>query len=107
MGFTVDQPSGKRDRDVIRRLLVKSDGQELPQRERIGETPRDTALAIESFEEPDHHDAEILARRQGWTSEFVVIETGAGRFAECVELGLVENLVEPPVEGVPRCRGQL
>ena len=81
MGFTVDQPSGTRDRDVIRRPLVQSDRQELPQRERIGETPRDAALAIESLEEPDHHDAEVLARRQGWTSESVVIETGAGSFA--------------------------
>src|SRR5450755_5043351 len=98
MGFTVDQPSGTRDRDVIGCLLIQADGQELSQRERIGETPRDAALAIKSFEEPDHHDAEILARRQGWTSEFVVIETGAGSFAECVELGLVENVVESLVE---------
>src|ERR1022692_4114271 len=88
-------------------LLVKSDGQELPQRERIGKAPRDAALTIESFEEPDHHHAEILARRQGWTSEFVVIETGAGSFTAGVELGLVENLVEPLVEGVTRCCGQL
>jgi hypothetical protein len=43
MDFTVDQPSGSRDRDVIRRLLGKADGQELAQRERIGETPRDAA----------------------------------------------------------------
>ena len=49
MGFTVDQPSGTRDRDVIRRRLVKADGQELPQRERIGETPCNAALTIEPF----------------------------------------------------------
>jgi len=42
---------GTRDRYVIRSLLVEPDGQELPQRERIGETPCDAASAVESFEE--------------------------------------------------------
>ena len=54
--------------------------QELPQREGIGQAPGDAAFAIETFEEADHHDAEILARRQRRTSEFLVIETGAGWF---------------------------
>ena len=100
-------PSGARYRDVIGSLLVEPDGQELPQRERIGEAPRDAALAVESFKEADHHDAEILARRQGWTSELVVIEIGAVGFTEEVELGVVENFVQPLVERVARCCGQL
>ena len=49
MGFAVDQASGARDGDVIRRVLIESDGQELPQRERIGETPCNAALTIEPF----------------------------------------------------------
>jgi hypothetical protein len=47
MGFPVDQASGAPDGDVIRRVLVESDGQELPQRELIGETPGNAAFAIE------------------------------------------------------------
>ena len=78
-----------------------------PQRERIGEAPRDAALAVESFKEADHHDAEILARRQGWTSELGVIEIGAVGFAEWVELGVVENFIQPLVEGVAWRCGQL
>src|SRR5438874_10337579 len=88
VGFAVYHASSARYRDVIRSLLVQSDGQELSQRERIGEAPRDAALAVESFKEADHHDAEILARRQRWTSELVVIEMGAVGFAEGVELGV-------------------
>jgi hypothetical protein len=60
MGFTIDEPSGTRDRDVIRRPLVQSDGQELPQRERIGETPRDGTLAIKSSNNP------IIITRKYW-----------------------------------------
>ena len=107
MGFAVYQASGARYRDVIGSLLVESDGQELPQRERIGQPPRDAALAVESFKKADHHDAEILARRQGWTSELGVIEIGAVGFAEWVELGVVENFIQPLVEGVAWCCRQL
>jgi len=63
MGCGIDQPSGARDRDVIGRLLIQPNGEELPQRERIGEAPSDAALAIESLEEADPHDAEILTWR--------------------------------------------
>ncbi len=68
MCFRVDQPSSARDGDVVWRFLVESDREELPQRERIGQSPCDAAFAVESFEEADHHDAEILSGRQGRAS---------------------------------------
>jgi hypothetical protein len=46
MRLGIDEPSGTRDRYVIRSLLVEPDGQELPQRERIGEMPCDAAFAV-------------------------------------------------------------
>jgi hypothetical protein len=64
MGFGVDQPSGAGDGHMIGRLLVECNGEELPERERVGQAPGDAALAGESFEEADHHDAEILAREE-------------------------------------------
>jgi hypothetical protein len=105
MGFGVNQPSGARDGDVIGRVLVERDGEELPERERIGEAPGDAALAVESFEEANHHDTEILARRKGWTAEVLVIELGATGFTENVEPGVVEDFVEPLVEGMTGCCG--
>ena len=92
---------------MIRRLLVEPDRKELPQRERIGQTPRDAAFAVQSFEEADHHDAEILARRQRRTPQFIVIEVGAAGLAETIETGVVQNLVEPLIEGMTGCRRQL
>src|SRR5436305_354278 len=94
MSFTVDQSPGARDGDVIRRLLIQCDREELPERERIGQAPSDAALAVEALEKADHHDAEILARRKGWTAELLVIELGTAGFAEGVELGVVENFCE-------------
>ena len=64
MSLGVNQPPGSRDRYVIGSVLVEPQGQEPPQRERIGQPPCDAALAVESFEETDHHYAEVQARRQ-------------------------------------------
>src|SRR5436305_4919664 len=96
MGICVDQASGSRDGHVIGRALIQSDGQELSQGEGIGESPGNAPLAVEPFEEPDHHDAEVLARSQRWPSEFVVVEAGALSFAETIEPGGVEHLIETP-----------
>src|SRR5205823_12033660 len=107
VGVAVDEPPGARDRDVIGRVLVECDRQELSQRKRIGEAPGDAALTVESFEEADHHDPEILAWRQGWSSQSVVIKAATVCFAEKVELGIVEYFVKPLIEGVAWCCGQL
>jgi len=52
------------------------------------------AFAIESFEEANHHDAEILAGSRDGVPIYV-IEAGASGFAERIKLGVVENFVEP------------
>src|SRR5579872_3690305 len=100
MNFTVDQSAGARDSDVIRRLLIQCDGKEPAQRERIGQAPRDPSLTFEALKEADHHDAEILARRKRRASQLMVIEVGAGGLAENIELGVVEDFVEPFIEGM-------
>src|SRR4051794_15027372 len=106
MGLCVDQASGPRDGDVIGRALIQVDGKELARGEGICEPPSDAPLAIQPFEEPDHHHAEVLAGSQRWPSEFVVVETGAPCFAESIEPGGVEHLVEPRVERMAGSPGE-
>src|SRR4051794_22144264 len=98
MGLCVDQASGSRDGDVIGSALIQADRQELAQGEGIGESPGDAPLTVQPFEEPNHHDAEVLARRQRWPSELVVIEAGALSFTERIEPGGVKYLIETRVE---------
>jgi len=88
---------------MIRRLLIECNGEELPERERIGQAPSDAALAVEAFEEADLHDAEILAGWERWAAELFMIEVGATGLAEGVELGVVEDFVEPLVEEMAGC----
>src|SRR5216684_7835925 len=92
---------------MVRRFLIQSDGQKLPQRERIGQTPRDATLAVEPFEETDHHEAEVQARRQGRPPQLGVIEAGATLLAEAVKTSLVENLVQAAIERMARSHRQL
>src|SRR5260370_29788259 len=92
---------------MVRRLLIQSDGQKLPQRERIGQTPRDATLTVEPFEETDHHNAEVQARRQRWPPQFRVIEAGPTLLAEAVKTSFVENLVQAAIERMARGHRQL
>src|ERR1700690_274973 len=101
-GCRVDQSPGARDGGMTRGLLIQADRKKLPQGQRIGHTPRDAAFAIEPFEETNHHNAEILARRKRRTAQLIVIEGRAVGLAEAVELGVVQDLVETLVEGVAR-----
>src|SRR3954469_7142762 len=107
MGLCIDQASGSRDGDVIGCPLIQADGQELAQGEGIGHSPSDAPLAVEPFEEPDHYDAKVLARRQRWPSEFVVVEASALCFTEAIEPRRVEHVVETPVERVARRHSEL
>src|SRR5229473_1392978 len=92
---------------MVRRLLIQSDGQKLPQRERIGQTPRDATLAVEPFKETDHHDAEVQAWRQGRPPQLGVIEAGATLLAEAVKTSFVENLVQAAIKRMARGHRQL
>src|SRR5437868_9570303 len=100
MCVCIDEASGSRDGDVIGRALIQADGQELAQCEGIGQSPSNTPFAVQPFEETYHHDAEILARRQRWPSEFVVVEARAFGFTEAIEPGAVEHVVETLIERV-------
>lgn len=106
MGLCIDQASGSRDGDVIGCALIEANGQELAQSEGVGHSPSDAPFAVDPFEEPDHYDAEVLARRQRWPSEFVVIEASALSFTEAIEPRSVEHLVETPIERVARSRSE-
>src|SRR3954466_1143989 len=86
MGLGIDQASGSRDGDVIGCALIQADRQELTQGEGIGHSPSDAPFAVEPFEEPDHYGAEVLARRQRWPSQFVMVEASALRFTEAIEV---------------------
>src|SRR5260370_25795073 len=88
-------------------VLVQSNGEKLPQRERIGQTPRNAALAIQSFEEPDHHDAKVQSRRQRRTSQFGVVKARATLLAVAVKGGLVKSFIQRGVERTSASRGEL
>src|SRR5258708_17764112 len=92
---------------MVRRLLIQSDGQKLPQRERIGQTPRDATLTVEPFEETEHHNAQVQPRRQRRPPQFRVIEAGATLLAEAVKTSFVENLVQAAIERLARRHRQL
>jgi len=46
MGLAIEQPLGPRYRHTVWCLLVQTNGEKLPQRERIGQSPRNAALAM-------------------------------------------------------------
>src|SRR5258705_12002115 len=107
MGLSIDQPPGPRNRHMVWSVLVQSNGEKLPERERIRQTPRDATLAIESFEEPDHHDAKVQSRRQGRTSQFGVVKARATLLAVAGKAGLVQSFIQTVVKRMPGRRGQL
>src|SRR6266404_4506819 len=92
---------------MVRRLLIQSDGQKLPQCERIGQTPRDATLTVDPFKETDHHNAEVQARRQRRSPQLGVIEPGATLLTEAVKTSFVENFVQAAIERMPRSYRQL
>src|SRR5258706_13847912 len=91
---------------MVRRLLIQSDGQKLPQCERIGQTPRDATLTVDPFKETDHHNAEVQARRQRRSPQLGVIEPGATLLTEAVKTSFVENFVHAAIERMPRSHRQ-
>src|SRR6185437_15228323 len=106
VGFGVDQSTSSRDGDVIGRALIQADGKELAQGEGIGESPGDAPFAVQPFEEPDHHHAEVLAGRQRRSSELLVVELSALSFAEKIAPGGVKHLVKTRIERMAGSRGE-
>src|ERR1700704_1923761 len=74
---------------MVRRRLVQSDLQKLPQAQRIRHTPSDTSFAVDPLEEADQHQTEVHARHQRRTAQLLVIELAAAALAELIEAGLV------------------
>src|SRR6266576_3579608 len=69
---------------MVRSLFVQSDRQKLSQCKRIGQPPRDAPLAIESFKETNHHDADVLVLSRVGTAERNRRRGAGGR---CVDPG--------------------
>ena len=92
---------------MVWRVLVQSEGEKLPQRKGVGQTPGDAALAVETLEEPDRHDAEVQTWGQRRTSQFGMVKGSALIFAELVETSLVENRIQTDIERVAGRLGQL
>ena len=64
-------------------------------------------LAVEAFEESDHHQPEIGPRSQRRTAQLLVIELPAAAFAEAVETLLIEHPVQPLIKRMARRFRQL
>jgi hypothetical protein len=78
----VQQPPRAADGHVVRRPLVQSDPQKLPQPLRIRYSPCHAARNLDPFEEPDQHHPEIDPRRQRRTPLLLVLILPPPRFAE-------------------------
>src|ERR1700730_7037036 len=91
---------------MVRRRLVQSALQKLPQARRTGHTTSDTSFAVDPLEEADQHQTEVHARHERRTAQLLVIELAAAALAELIEAGLVQHLVQPLIERVTRSFGQ-
>ena len=106
MGLDIDQPTGARNRRVIRRFIQRQ-VQELANRERICGAPRDASLRIDALEVADQQQSEIHAGREAGASHGAGVKRPARSFDERVELTLVEHRVHASIERVRRRRRQL
>ena len=62
---------------MVRRPLIQSDLQKLPQTQRIRYSPCNATLALDPFEKPDQHHPEVDPWRQRRTPQRLVIELPA------------------------------
>jgi hypothetical protein len=85
---------------MIRRLLRKPDAHKLPQRQRIGKTPRDPTLAVDALKVPNRKRPEENPRRQARPPLTRRIELPAKSLNKPVELLPVQKLVQPLLEPV-------
>ena len=102
----IDQPPRARNRRVIRRRLWQHESEKLAQRKRIGRSPGNRALRIQTFEVADQQQPEVTAGRQAGPA-LVGIEPLTEPLDEAVEVVLIEHLIESRVEGVAGTAGQV
>ena len=91
---------------MIRRLFIQPNLQKLPQTQGIGHPPGDASLAVDPLEEADQHQPEVHPRRQRRSAQLLVVEPLAPTLAEPIEVGFLQNPIQPLVERVPRRLGQ-
>jgi hypothetical protein len=103
----VDQPPRPRDRRVIRRRLRDPHAYELPQRQRIGQAPRDAALTIDSFEIADRQRTKIDAGDQAWATHRRRVEPAAKALHKRVKFLCIQKLVQALIERMTRRTRQI
>jgi hypothetical protein len=86
--------------------LVQAQAQKFPHTERVGRTPGDSSLRIQSFKVPDHQQSEVAAWRQTRWTHGRRIESNALLFDISVKVGLVEHSIQALIERVRRAPGQ-
>ena len=95
----IDQAPCARNRLVIGLRLGQHQAEKLPQRKRIGRTLGNGALGVQAFEIADQQQTEVAA---GWQARAPLVRIGslAEPLDESVEVALVEDLIQPLVEGM-------
>src|SRR5450631_3981703 len=83
---------------MVRGQLVLSVADKCAQAKRVGQTPGDATLRVDSFEITKQKKAEILGRRQAGAAKHLGIERVAKPLDERIKLMLGKNLVKPLIE---------
>ena len=119
MCLHVHQSSSPRDGGVIRRLLIQSDAQELPQPQGVARPPGDATFRIDSLEVSDQQpvtaqeDRIVLHAQRGKRMgrerrPAIVLRVEASAFAlsELIEVLLIQQFVQTLIERMAGAGGQ-
>ena len=107
MRLHVDQATGARQRRMVRRRVVQLEVQKVADAQRVGGTPRDGSFRIQALKVAEQQQAEIPTRRQTRPPDPVGVKPRALVLDESVEARIVEHLVQPLVERMPRALRQI
>ena len=99
VSFEIDQATCARDRRMVRRRLRPRQPEKLAQRKRIGCSPCDRALRVQTFEIPDQQQPEVAPRQQPRPA-VVRVTRVAQALDVSVEVVPVEDLIQSRVEGM-------
>ena len=102
----IDQPTRPRNRRVLRWRLIEAEAEKAAERQRVGRTPRDAALRVDTLEVADQQQTEIRAGRQTGSAPRRRIERRTLRFDELVEPVRIEDLIQSLIERMAARRRQ-
>ena len=102
MGLNIDQPTGTRDRRVVRRVILEPEPQKAPNRQRIRRAPRDAALRIDALEVPDQQQTEVTPRRQTRAAQHRRVKGSTPVFDERIEAVGIQQGVQSRVKRMAR-----